>query len=167
MVKPGTRFLTLIGWLALASSMAPSPSTRARCSSLLKPLRLRGGGYTLGIRDSIMIAHSFRGAEFGPAQRMHGATYTVDMELSVDELTPRLNWVIDIGAATTMLKEVLSKYNYRNLDEMFGEANSTTEFMCKEIFDQLKERLKGGIKGSLTIKLHESHIAWASYTEKI
>ena len=128
------------------------------------PLRLRGGdsGYSLGIRDSIMIAHSFKGAEFGPAQNLHGATYTVEVEFHVEKLVPRLNWVLDIGIATQMLKEVLQTYNYKNLDEIFQE-NSTTEFMCREIFNALDNKLHGTLSGSMTVKLHESHIAWASY----
>ncbi len=130
-------------------------------------MRLRGGGgYSLGIRDSIMIAHSFKGSEFGPAQGVHGATYTVDVEFSVESLVPRLNWVMDIGSATQMLKEVLQAYNYKDLDQLFKE-NTTTEFMCKEIFDALKKKLQGNLKGSMTVKLHESHIAWASYCGQI
>jgi 6-pyruvoyltetrahydropterin/6-carboxytetrahydropterin synthase len=137
-----------------------------RPSLFLSTMRLRGGGYSLGIRDSIMIAHSFKGSEFGPAQGVHGATYTVDVEFSVENLVPRLNWVIDIGSATQMLKEVLQAYNYKDLDQLFDE-NTTTEFMCKEIFDALKKKLQGSLKGSMTVKLHESHTAWASYHETL
>ncbi len=137
-------------------------NNKLRQSFLKSNMRLRGGGYSLGIRDSIMIAHSFKGSEFGPAQGVHGATYTVDVEFSVESLVPRLNWVIDIGSATQVLKEVLQTYNYKDLDQLFKE-NTTTEFMCKEIFDALKKKLQGSIKGSMTVKLHESHIAWASY----
>ena len=157
----GGRILVLLSALCM-QSVTPSfvPSYLPKLS--LSNIRLRGGGYSLGIRDSIMIAHSFQGDEFGPAQGLHGATYTVDVEFHVEELVPRLNWVVDIGTATQMLKTVLKTYNYKNLDEMFKE-NSTTEFMCKEIFDKLKEKLRGAIKGTMTVKLHESHIAWASY----
>eukprot|EP00961_Rhodomonas_salina_P287029 3878494-Rhodomonas_salina.3 len=130
-------------------------------------LRLRGGhgsGYSLGIRDSIMIAHSFKGKEFGPAQEMHGATFTVDVEFHVQKLTEKLNWVMDIGEATTIVKDVLSKYNLKNLDTVFpGGENTTTEFMCKTIFDDIAAKVKGKVSGSLTIKLWESHSAWGTY----
>jgi 6-pyruvoyltetrahydropterin/6-carboxytetrahydropterin synthase len=105
-------------------------------------------------RDSIMIAHSFKGTEFGPAQNLHGATYTVEVEFFVDELVPRLNWVIDIGIATQMLKEVLQTYNYKNL-EIFSRRIPQLSLCAK--------KLDGSMKGSMTVKLHESHIAWASY----
>ncbi|CAM9248010.1 unnamed protein product [Choristocarpus tenellus] len=121
-----------------------------------------GGGYSLGIRDSIMIAHSFKGEEFGPAQQVHGATYTVDVEFKSDALAPKSNWVIDIGAASDMLSEILAKYNFKNLDELFPEENTTTEFMCKVIFDEMAARCKA-FHGSLCIKLWESHKAWACY----
>jgi len=111
-----------------------------------------------------MIAHSFKGEEFGPAQNMHGATYTVDVEFHVGDLEPRLNWVLDIGEGMTMLKEVLAQYNFKNLDELFPGENTTTEFMCKKIFDGLSERLAGKLRsGEVTVKLWESHSAWASY----
>mmetsp|Transcript_24434 Transcript_24434/g.40698 ORF Transcript_24434/g.40698 Transcript_24434/m.40698 type:complete len:153 (+) Transcript_24434:1-459(+) len=126
------------------------------------------GGFSLGIRDSIMIAHSFHGEEFGPAQNMHGATYTVDVEFSVPELVKRSNWVIDIGAASDMLSEVLAAYNMKNLDELFPESNTTTEFMCREIHGKLCARLKKiPFKGGLRVKLFESHKAWASYYNSV
>ncbi|CAM9871482.1 unnamed protein product, partial [Hapterophycus canaliculatus] len=92
-------------------------------------------GYSLGIRDSIMIAHSFEGPQFGPAQQMHGATYTVDAEFKTDALVEKSNWVVDIGAASEMLAAVLSKYNFKNLNEIFPGQNTTTEFMCKVRID--------------------------------
>jgi 6-pyruvoyltetrahydropterin/6-carboxytetrahydropterin synthase len=158
----GRQLLMFAAMLCVQVSCTRSFHTNAKLCIPQLNMRLRGGGYSLGIRDSIMIAHSFKGTEFGPAQNLHGATYTVEVEFSVDELVPRLNWVIDIGIATQMLKEVLQTYNYKNLDEIFKE-NSTTEFMCKEIFNALKNKLDGSMKGSLTVKLHESHVAWASY----
>ena len=146
---------------------------------------LRGGGdddeqfkfrpylpYTLAIRDSIMIAHSFHDhPSFGPAGGLHGATYTVDVEFASQNLHPECNWVIDIGVASDMVAEVLKKYNYKNLDEVFGEGvMTTTEFMCKEIFDGVVEKLKekyddeeGGFKGWIKVSLWESHKAWASF----
>ncbi|CAN0042293.1 unnamed protein product [Ascophyllum nodosum] len=120
-------------------------------------------GYSLGIRDSIMIAHSFEGQEFGPAQQMHGATYTVDAEFKADALVEKSNWVVDIGAASEMLSSVLSKYNFKNLNELFPGENTTTEFMCKVIFDELVAKCGDHFHGTLCIKLWESHKAWACY----
>jgi len=117
--------------------------------------------FSLGVRDSIMIAHSFEGEAFGPAQNMHGATYTVDVELSTDALEDKVNWVVDIGAFSSLLAEVLCKYNFKNLNELFPE-NTTTEFMCRRIHNDLAARLKTqAVSGGLSVKLHESHKAWA------
>jgi 6-pyruvoyltetrahydropterin/6-carboxytetrahydropterin synthase len=111
-------------------------------------------GFSLGIRDSIMIAHSFNGEEFGPAQGMHGATYTVDVDFCAPELVDKCNWVVDIGKASELLQEVLAKYNMKNLNDLFPEENTTTEFMCREIHQQLCARLKGeDFQGGLTVKL--------------
>ncbi|CAN0008043.1 unnamed protein product [Pylaiella littoralis] len=120
-------------------------------------------GYSLGIRDSIMIAHSFEGSQFGPAQQMHGATYTVDAEFKTDALVEKSNWVVDIGAASEMLGAVLSKYNFKNLNEIFPGQNTTTEFMCKVIFDELAAKCGKDFHGTLCIKLWESHKAWGCY----
>ncbi|KAL7537762.1 hypothetical protein ACHAXR_008041 [Thalassiosira sp. AJA248-18] len=149
--------------------------------------QMRGGGdvsdvptsrpylpYTLAIRDSIMIAHSFHNnPSFGPAGGLHGATYTVDVEFASSSLHPECNWVIDIGLASELLADVLKKYNYKNLDEVFGEGvMTTTEFMCKTIFDGMVEKLKekygadgdeNGFKGWIKVSLWESHKAWASF----
>mmetsp|Transcript_8591 Transcript_8591/g.38301 ORF Transcript_8591/g.38301 Transcript_8591/m.38301 type:complete len:131 (+) Transcript_8591:366-758(+) len=126
-------------------------------------------GYSLGVRDSIMIAHSFKGAEFGPAQGVHGATYTVDCEFSSLNLVPGSNWVVDIGKALEVLSDVLSVYNYKNLDDLeeFKGQNTTTEFMCKVIHDKVSWRMKEHVTGDLKITLHESHKAWASYSGSI
>jgi 6-pyruvoyl-tetrahydropterin synthase len=129
-------------------------------------------GFSLGIRDSIMIAHSFAGEQFGPAQQMHGATYTVDVDLCSSELADKLNWVIDIGQFSDLLSEVLKKYNFKCLNDIFPQENTTTEFMCKVIHKDLEHKLKQKQvslrKGSrLTVKLHESHKAWASYSKGI
>lgn len=127
--------------------------------------------YALTVRDHIMIAHSFTGAIFGPAQRLHGATFIVDAEfrrptLSADGL------VCDIGQAASMLKEVLAPLNYRNLDEVpdLAGRNTTTEFLAGEIHRRLKVAIAAGALGadgealaSLKVSLHESHSAWASY----
>ena len=121
-------------------------------------------GYSLGVRSSIMVAHSFNDEEFGPAQQMHGATYMVDVDFETEDLAKKLNWVIDIGAALDMLGEVLKAYNFKNLNEVFPEENTTTEFMCKVIHKDLAEKLKcKNWKGGLRVKLHESHNAWATY----
>lgn len=127
--------------------------------------------YSLTVRDHIMIAHSFQGAIFGPAQRVHGATYVVDVcfqrsELDADGL------VVDIGLAGEILKAVLADLNFRNLDDEpeFRGRNTTTEFMARVIFERIAAairagRLGGGAQGleRLKVTLHESHVAWASY----
>ena len=125
--------------------------------------------FSLGIRDSIMIAHSFEGTEFGPAQALHGATYTVDVELSTPSLVPRLNWVLDIGVASDLLSQVLQKYNFKHLNEIFPTENTTTEFMCRAIHRDLSSQLKSrcAFKGTLKVKLHESHKAWATYSANV
>jgi 6-pyruvoyl-tetrahydropterin synthase len=127
--------------------------------------------YSLCVRDHIMIAHSFRGAIFGPAQALHGATFVVDAEVH----RPRLDsdgLVVDIGLLSSKLKAILSDLNYRNLDEepAFSGQNTTTEFLAKAIFDRLAEAVAQGELGvnamgltSLKVTLHESHLAWASY----
>ena len=131
--------------------------------------------YTLAIRDSIMIAHSFHNnPNFGPAGGLHGATYTVDVEFASKELHPECNWVIDIGAASEMVAEVLKQYNYKNLDDVFGEGvMTTTEFMCKAVFDGIVKKLKEKqvisdedeklFEGWIKVTLWESHKAWASF----
>ena len=116
-----------------------------------------------------MIAHSFKGEQFGPAQAMHGATYTVDVDFESDSLVKGVNWVIDIGEASDILAEVLKKYNFKNLDVVFPDDNTTTEFMCKTIHNDLCERLlaKKCFKGKMSVKLWESHKAWASYCNTV
>ncbi len=118
-----------------------------------------------------MIAHSFRGQVFGPAQRLHGATYVVDLEFRRPELDSD-GLVVDIGLASTALAEVLSDLNYRNLDEVddFLGQNTTTEFLAREVFDRMSQRIAHGHLGesaraltALRVTLHESHVAWASY----
>ncbi|AVI62674.1 6-pyruvoyl trahydropterin synthase family protein [Halomonas sp. GFAJ-1] len=127
--------------------------------------------YRLCVRDHFMIAHSFKGEIFGPAQRTHGATYVVDVVFQRPELDQD-GLVIDIGLASETVKEVLANYNFQNLDEVseFKGRNTTTEFMAKVIFDQLAAAISTGKMGTtaqglthMEIKLHESHVAWASY----
>ncbi len=127
--------------------------------------------YTVCVRDHLMVAHSFRGQVFGPAQRLHGATYIVDLEFRRLELDAD-GLVVDIGLASTALAEVLSDLNYRNLDELddFVGHNTTTEFLAREVFDRMSQRIAEGHLGesaraltALRVTLHESHVAWASY----
>jgi 6-pyruvoyl-tetrahydropterin synthase len=123
------------------------------------------------VRDHMMVAHSLRGDVFGPAQRLHGATYVVDAtfrrrDLDADGL------VVDIGRATEELRTVLADLTYRNLDEepALAGLNTTTEALARVIADRLAERVRGGALGeaaqeleSVAVTLHESHVAWASY----
>ncbi len=127
--------------------------------------------YTVCVRDHMMIAHSFSGEVFGPAQRMHGATYVVDVEFRRRELDAD-GIVVDIGRATEALREILAAINYRNLDEVpdFAGRNTTTEFLAKVVFDRMQARIRDGQLGaparaieSVRVTLHESHVAWASF----
>ena len=127
--------------------------------------------YTVCVRNHMMIAHSFSGEVFGPAQRMHGATYVVDVEFRRRELDAD-GIVVDIGRATEALREVLAAMNYRNLDEEvdFAGRNTTTEFLAKIVFDRIRSRVRDGKLGasaraveSVRVTLHESHIARASF----
>ena len=127
--------------------------------------------YSVNVRDHFMVAHSFHGAVFGPAQRMHGATYVVDLELRRAELDAD-GIVVDIGRATQVLHAVLGDLNFRNLDEesAFQGRNTTTEFLARVVFDRVAARVAAGELGSnvgglshLKVTLHESHVAWAAY----
>ncbi|GAA1803080.1 6-carboxytetrahydropterin synthase [Actinomadura chokoriensis] len=127
--------------------------------------------FGITVRDHVMIAHSFRGEVFGPAQRLHGATYVVDATFRRAGLDPD-GLVVDIGLATRELGEVLGGLNYRNLDDEpdFAGVNTSTEFLAKVIADRLAERVHAGALGEnarglsgITVTLHESHVAWASY----
>lgn len=125
--------------------------------------------FSLGVRDSIMIAHSFHNnPKFGPAGSLHGATYTCDVEFLSRTLDPETNWVIDIGKASDILSDVLKKYNLKNLDEMFpNRVMTTTEFMAKQIHDDIQKKLQAECKdftGCIRVKLWESHKAWGTYT---
>ena len=127
--------------------------------------------YELTVRDHFMIAHSFRGEIFGPAQKVHGATYVVDASFRREKLDED-DLIVDIGLASQVLGEILADYNYRNLDEVdaFNGRNTTTEFMARVVFDRLAEAVKDGRLGpaasglsGLKVSLKESHLAWASY----
>ena len=123
------------------------------------------------VRDHMMIAHSFTGAVFGPAQRLHGATYVVDATFRRADLDDD-GLVVDIGAAAGLLHEVLGALTYRNLDDDADLAgtNTTTEALARVIADRLALRIRDGVLGpggdgleALVVTLHESHVAWASY----
>ncbi|MGW1274160.1 6-pyruvoyl trahydropterin synthase family protein [Streptomyces sp. NPDC002491] len=127
--------------------------------------------FSVTVRDHIMIAHSFRGEVFGPAQRLHGATFLVDATFRREQLDDD-NIVVDIGLATQELGAVVSELNYRNLDNEpdFAGINTSTEFLAKVVADRLAERIHQGALGegargiaAIAVSLHESHIAWASY----
>ncbi len=131
--------------------------------------------YSLTVCDHIMIAHSFQGAEFGPAQRLHGATYAVEAEFRAVKLD-HLNLLIDIGLAKTELRRILDSVDYHNLDTLPALAgqNTTTEFMAAHIHALLAEALRGGVMGqggravsSLKVLLRESPVAWAAYESDI
>jgi 6-pyruvoyl-tetrahydropterin synthase len=127
--------------------------------------------FSVTVRDHMMIAHSFRGEVFGPAQRLHGATYVVDATFRRADLDAD-NIVVDIGRATEVLHEVLAELSYRNLDDepAFAGVNTSTEALARVVADRLAARVHAGDLGDgardldgLTVTLHESHVAWASY----
>ena len=127
--------------------------------------------YSVTVRDHFMIAHSFRGEVFGPAQRLHGATYVVDVTFNRPELDAD-GVVVDIGLASQRLDAVLAAWRYRNLDEdpAFAGRNTTTEVLARAIFDRLAGAIRDGALGegaqgiaSLRVTLRESHVAWGSY----
>ena len=127
--------------------------------------------FSLTVREHIMIAHSFQGEVFGPAQKLHGATYLVDVEFRRPELDAD-GLVIDIGLASQALKDVLAPLNYRNLDDLpdFAGRNTTTEFLAKALFDRVAAQIAEGRLGesakglsSLKVTLWESHVAWAAF----
>jgi 6-pyruvoyltetrahydropterin/6-carboxytetrahydropterin synthase len=127
--------------------------------------------YTVSVRDHFMIAHSFRGEAFGPAQRLHGATYVVDLEFLRRDLDAN-GMVVDIGLASEVLKATLAAFNYRNLDDdpAFEGRNTTTEFLAHEIFQRIAAAVGRGDLGAnareverVRVTLHESHVASASF----
>jgi 6-pyruvoyl-tetrahydropterin synthase len=127
--------------------------------------------FSVTVRDHMMIAHSFRGAVFGPAQQLHGATFVVDATFRRPELDAD-GIVVDIARAAQELAAAVGAFNLRNLDEVpeLAGMNTTTEQLARVIADRLAERALGGELGEggrelsgITVTLHESHIAWASY----
>ena len=120
--------------------------------------------FSVTVRDHMMIAHSLRGEVFGPAQRLHGATYVVDATFRRASLDAD-GIVVDIGRATEALREVLGELSYRNLDdeaELAG-VNTTTEALAKLVADRLADRVRGEGLDGIAVTLRESHVAWASY----
>lgn len=125
--------------------------------------------YAVTVRDHVMIAHSFEGEVFGPAQRLHGATYVVDATFRGPELGPE-GILVDIAMATGALTEVLAALNYRNLDEeeAFRGTNTSTEVIARWVADRLADRFAGDSQlTGLEVTLHESHVAWASYVRPL
>jgi 6-pyruvoyl-tetrahydropterin synthase len=127
--------------------------------------------FSVTIRDRLMIAHSLRGEVFGPAQRLHGATYVVDATFRRATLDAA-DVVVDIGRAAEVLRAVVGELGYRNLDDEveFAGINTTTEALARVIADRLADRARAGALGDggreldgLVVTLHESHVAWASY----
>jgi 6-pyruvoyl-tetrahydropterin synthase len=127
--------------------------------------------FSVTVRDHMMIAHSFRGEVFGPAQRLHGATYIVDATFRRAALDAD-NIVVDIGRAAAELHAVVDQLSYRNLDDevAFAGMNTSTEALAKVVADRLADRARAGALGEaarelagITVTLRESHVAWASY----
>jgi len=131
--------------------------------------------YSVTVRDHVMIAHSLTGQVFGPAQRLHGATYVVDVEFKRPDLDAD-GIVADIGRAADALRRVLADLNYRNLDELpaFAGRNTTTEFLARVVFDGLVAAIGRGDLGpgagaieQIRVTLHESHVASASFEGRV
>jgi 6-pyruvoyl-tetrahydropterin synthase len=127
--------------------------------------------FSVTVRDHMMIAHSFRGEVFGPAQRLHGATYIVDVTLRREALDAD-NIVVDIGRAAEELHAVVGELSYHNLDdeEIFAGVNTSTEALAQVVADRMADRVHAGALGEagrglagIAVTLHESHVAWASY----
>ncbi len=127
--------------------------------------------FSVTVRDHMMVAHSLRGEVFGPAQRLHGATYVVDVTFRRADLDEH-GIVVDIGRATEELRAVVGALGYQNLDDdpTLAGTNTTTEVLARVVADRLAERLHSGALGvraedlaAIVVTLHESHVAWASY----
>jgi len=131
--------------------------------------------YSVGVREHVMIAHSFQGEVFGPAQKLHGATFIVDCEFRGPSLAEG-NILVDIGRAGEALKAIAAEINYQNLDDlpMFAGINTTTEFLARHVLDRMRAAIKDGRLGpggegvtSLKVTLWESHVAWAAYEAEV
>jgi 6-pyruvoyl-tetrahydropterin synthase len=121
--------------------------------------------FSVTVRDHMMIAHSLRGEVFGPAQRLHGATYVVDASFRRAALDAD-GIVVDIGRATEALRAVVDELGYRNLDDEL-DFNTTTEALARLVADRLADRMQGAGLDGLVVTLHESHVAWASYERSL
>jgi len=131
--------------------------------------------FSVTVRDHMMVAHSFRGEMFGPAQRLHGATFVVDATFRREVLDAD-SVVVDIGRATEELRAILAALNYRNLDDEpdFAGVNTTTEVLAQTVADRLADRIHAGALGegargiaAIAVTLHESHVAWASFERPV
>ncbi|MEP1216167.1 MAG: 6-carboxytetrahydropterin synthase [Marinobacter sp.] len=131
--------------------------------------------FSLTVRDHMMIAHSFTGETFGPAQGLHGATYVVDVTFEREALDDD-DLIVDIGLASDVLSQVIAEFNMKNLDDIeeFAGRNTTTEFMAATVFDRMAAAIHKGQLGEtgkglcgMKVTLGESHIAWASYHGKL
>jgi 6-pyruvoyl-tetrahydropterin synthase len=130
--------------------------------------------FSVTVRDHMMVAHSFEGERFGPAQRLHGATFVVDATFRGADLDPD-GILLDIGLATEQVHEVVGALSYRNLDEVPDlERNTSTEVLARHIADRLAERVHSGALGTepgrlsaVLVTLHESHVAWATYERTV
>jgi len=127
--------------------------------------------FSVTVRDHMMVAHSLQGEVFGPAQRLHGATFVVDATFRRPELDDD-RIVVDIGRATQELAAVMGELSYRNLDDepLLKDTNTTTEVLARFVADRLCDRIHAGALGdnahgitAVAVTLHESHVAWASY----
>jgi len=130
--------------------------------------------YSITVRNNILIAHSLPGDVFGPAQNMHGATYVVDAEFFAEKVN-KYNIIMDLGVVTNILGDVLKFYSYKNLDEVedFKGTITSTEFLAKDIYDRICEKLKNNyledfnLLNKIKITLTESNVAWASFEQEI
>lgn len=130
--------------------------------------------YSITVRNNILIAHSLPGDVFGPAQNMHGATYVVDAEFFAEKVN-KYNIIMDLGVVTNILGDVLKFYSYKNLDEVedFKGKITSTEFLAKDIYDRICEKLKNNyledfnLLNKIKITLTESNVAWASFEQEI
>ena len=126
--------------------------------------------FSVTVRDHLMVAHSLKGEVFGPAERLHGATFVVDATLRGDDLDDD-GILVDIGRATDEVRRIVGDLSYRNLDDepVFAGINTTTEVLARHLADRLAERVRDGALGTsdhvtgIVVTLHESHVAWASY----
>ncbi len=130
--------------------------------------------FSVTVRDHLMVAHSLRGAVFGPAERLHGATFVVDATFRGDDLDDDAI-LVDIGRATDEVRRIIGDLSYRNLDDepVFAGINTTTEVLARHLADRLAELVRDGAVGpsdhvtGIMVTLHESHVAWASYEREL